>query len=158
MIRRKRFLVLLLLALPIPALLPRALPPGWRPDCFAFLFLLAALCSRSEEALPLVWGVGLAKDLLSAGPLGQYALMYMAAGYVLLRVRDVLTVRTIPVRAALAFLMVLLTESISTLLNAGFHPRPIEMQQVLLGAVVTAVLAPLILRYLERAALPPRRA
>ena len=77
-----------LLALAVVALLacgplPRYIPPAWRPDIFVILVVFAALRAepgRDGDALALCWLTGLAKDLLSSGPVGQYALLYLAAG------------------------------------------------------------------------------
>ena len=46
---------------------------------------------------------GLAKDLLSAGPLGQYALLYLAAGAAIARMRPALDARSALTGAALAW-------------------------------------------------------
>jgi rod shape-determining protein MreD len=157
--RRPRFLLLLLLlALPAASLLPKYTPAAWRPDLFALMVLLTALRAKPEQALPLAWGVGLVKDLLSAGPLGEYALLYLLACYALLRLHRIFSVRLIVVRAALAFGTVLLTELPCLLINARLAPHGGEVRALLLGALTTALLAPLLLHWMDQAVRRPRSA
>jgi len=80
---RSWLLTLMVVALLACGPLPRHVPPAWRPDLFVILVAFAALrapAGRETDALVLCWLTGLAKDLLSAGPVGQYALLCLAAG------------------------------------------------------------------------------
>jgi len=173
MMPRRRFLLLLfLLALPAASLLPKWVASPYRPDFFALLLLLAVLRARPEKVLPLAWGVGLAKDLLSAGPLGEYALLYLLAGYILLQLRRILSVRLAVIRAGLAFGTVLATESAYLLTHVflqsrvghtpagadGILPLASEFRVVLLSALVTAILSPLLLYWMEQGVKRPSNA
>jgi rod shape-determining protein MreD len=167
--RRRFLLLLLLLALPAASLLPKWVASEYRPDFFALLLLLAVFRARTEKALPLAWGVGLVKDLFSAGPLGEYALLYLLAGFVLLRLRRILTTRLAVVRAALAFGTVLATESACLCIQvfiqsrhgpvagaSGLFPLASEFRTLLFAAATTAVLSPLLLYWMEQGVKRPR--
>lgn len=149
--KRSRYILLaLLMAMPAASLMPGWVAYGFCPDIFALLMLLAVFRASAEKALPLAWGVGLLKDLMSAGPLGEYSVMYLAVGFVLIKIRSVLSVRLAMVQALLAFLTVLLTESIYLLTLTSFRPLGSEFKLVLTSSIVTAILSPALLHWMEQ--------
>jgi rod shape-determining protein MreD len=142
-----------LLALAIAALLacnllPRCVPAGWRPDLFAVLVALVALRAepgRGSDTLALCWMTGLAKDLLSAGPVGQYALLYLAAGVALGRVRPALGARSAMAGAALTWVGALATEGVAAWAlgreGSRLWPAPGAFHGVVSASFATACLA-----------------
>ena len=142
-----------LLALAVVALLacgplPRHLPPGWRPDLFVILVVFVALrapAERAAEALALCWMTGLAKDLLSSGPVGQYALLCLAAGAAIGRSRPAWGASSAAAGAALAWAAAFATESVAAwaIGRAGgsLWPMPGAFRGVLSASLVTACAA-----------------
>jgi rod shape-determining protein MreD len=142
-----------LLALVVVALfacgpLPRHISPAWRPDLFVILVAYAALRvppGRDADALALCWLTGLAKDLLSAGPLGQYALLYLAAGALIGRMRPALDSRSALSGAALAWAAALTTECVAAWAagreGGGLWPMAGAFRGVLTASLVTACVA-----------------
>ena len=151
-----------LLALAVAALLacgplPRHIPPEWRPDLFVILVAFAALRAppgHSAEALTLCWMTGLAKDLLSAGPLGQYALLYLAAGAAIARARPALGARSAAAGAALAWAAALLTEGVAAWAvgreGGRLWPMSGAFRGVLSASLITACVAWPCFRCLDR--------
>jgi rod shape-determining protein MreD len=151
-----------LLALVIVALLacgplPRYVPPGWRPDLFVILVAFVALRAqpgRASEALALCWMTGLAKDLLSAGPVGQYALLYLAAGAALARVRPALGARSAAAGAALAWAAAFATETLASWAigreGGRLWPAAGAFRGVLSASLLTACVAWACFRGLDR--------
>ena len=146
------FLTLAATALLASVAIPRYTSEAWRPDLFAIMAIFVALRGGVEEALPLCWVTGLVKDLLSAGPLGQYALLYLLAGMAVLHLRSFLNPRVAAVHAALTFSVAFLTESISAWAGAaaGLWPAPETFRGILTASMVTACLAPLMIGTLDR--------
>jgi rod shape-determining protein MreD len=137
--------------------LPRCVPPGWRPDLFVILVAFAALRAppgRAAEALALCWMTGLAKDLLSAGPVGEYALLYLAAGAAIARVRPALGARSAAAGAALAWAAAFATESAAAWAigreGGRLWPMPGAFRGVLSASLVTACVAWPFFRCLDR--------
>ena len=146
------FLTLAATALLASVTIPRYTAEAWRPDLFAIMAIFVALRGGTEEVLPLCWVTGLVKDLLSAGPLGQYALLYLLAGMAILHLRSFLNARMAAVHAGLAFSIAFLTESISAWAGAAFglwSPSG-TLRGILTAAIVTACLAPLVIGTLDR--------
>ena len=150
-------LVLAVVALLACGPLPRHLPPAWRPDLFVVLVAYAASRvppGRDADALALCWLTGLAKDLLSAGPLGQYALLYLAVGAMIGRMRPALDSRSALSGAALAWSAALATECIAAWAagreGGGLWPMPGAFRGVLTAALVTACVAWPSFRCLDR--------
>jgi rod shape-determining protein MreD len=151
-----------LLALAVGALLacgplPRWAAPGWRPDLFLILTVYAALRAppgRAASALALCWMTGLAKDLLSAGPVGQYALLYLAAGAAIARVRPALGARSAAAGAALAWAAAFATESVAAWAvgrdSGRLWPSSGAFRGVLSASLVTACVAWPLFRCLDR--------
>jgi len=67
--------------------LPLSVSAAYRPDMFVVALVFLALRTTRRNALAICWLTGLVADVVSAGPLGLYALLYLAAGMVILRLR-----------------------------------------------------------------------
>ena len=142
------FLALTVVVLLACGPLPRYLPPGWRPDLFVILVTFVALRAepgQAADALTLCWMTGLAKDLLSAGPVGEYALLYLAAGAAFLRVRPALGARSAAAGAALAWAAALFTECVAAWAvgreGGRLWTMPGAFRGVLSASLVTACVA-----------------
>lgn len=155
-------IVLLLFALLATTVLPRHLRAEVRPDLFLVLAVFILARVEGPEALALCWGTGLAKDLLSAGPLGLYALLYLVAGLACARLRGAFNTRQVPVYTALAFVGALATEAAAAgvLFLSGPRTGPESFRDGLATALgagpsigsmafVTALVAPVAVRLLD---------
>ena len=67
--------------------LPPVVLAAFRPDLFVVAMVFLALRSTRRGVLPVCWLTGLVADLVSAGPMGAYGLLYLASGMVILRIR-----------------------------------------------------------------------
>ena len=131
-------------------LLPRY-APGWMGvDVFAFLLVFLAIRAPTEETLPLCWFTGLVRDLLSGGPLGGYALLYLLAGVVLLRVRAATDTRMFLTRAALVFSVALVTDAVWLAKSQGVLAFWRVAGLSLRMALMTGAMAPVVLWLLDR--------
>ena len=127
--------------------LARHLPPEIRPDPVLLLALFAAARAEPASGLGFCWVAGLARDLLGAGPLGQYALLFLVAGLGMVQVRQLLQVRLPIVQAASAFLAYSFVEGValvSTALSTGNGQVLSRSSALFIGALVTAAAAPLL--------------
>ena len=150
-------LVLAVVALLACGPLPRLIPPGWRPDLFVILVAFAALRvppERAADALALCWMTGLAKDLLSSGPVGQYALLYLASGAAIARIRPAVGARSAAAGAALAWATAFATESVAAWAlgreGGSLWPMPGAFRGVLSASLITACVAWPFFRCLDR--------
>jgi cell shape-determining protein MreD len=88
---------------------------------------------------------GLAKDLLSAGPVGQYALLYLAAGAGIARARPALGARSAAAGAALVCAAAFMTESAAAWAigreGGRLWPIPGAFRGVLSASLATACVA-----------------
>ena len=126
--------------------LARHLPPEVRPDPVLLLAIFAAARAEPAEALGFCWAAGLARDLLSAGPLGQYALLYLAVGMGMAQLRKLIDARLAIVQAASAFLAYSFVEGMGlaiTALALGNREIVSNAGALISGALVTAAVAPL---------------
>jgi rod shape-determining protein MreD len=109
---------------------------------------------RDADALALCWMTGLSKDLLSSGPLGQYALLYLAAGAVIARMRPALDARSAVSGAALACAAAFMTECVAAWAGGReggrLWPLPGAFRGVLSASLVTACVAWPFFRCLDR--------
>ena len=103
-------LVLIMFCLLGSVALPRYVPGAIRPDCLIILMVFVAVRARGKRALGVCWTLGLVRDMLSGGPLGGYALLYLIAGLAVLRVRATVNLRPVPAQAPVGFLAALAIE------------------------------------------------
>ena len=147
------FTALLVFALLGSVAIPRYVPEPFRPDLFVIMTLFAAICAPRDEALPLCWLTGLAKDLVSDGPLGAYAVLHLAAGFAILRARDTTNTRLIIAQALLGFLAALGTESLHFSIasaRARLYPTSGDLRTLAMTSLLTALLAPICVSALRR--------
>ena len=147
------FLVLLVFALLGSVAIPRYVPESFRPDLFVIMMVFVAICAPRDEALPLCWLIGLAKDLVSGEPLGGYAVLHLAAGFAILRARDATNTRLVVVQALLGFLAALGTESLHFLIasaRARLRPTYGDLRTLVMASLLTALLAPICVWALRR--------
>jgi len=145
-------LALLAIALLATVPVPRYAPPLWRPDFFVILAVFAALRAEGRTALPLCWLTGLAQDLLSAGPPGQYALLYLAAGAAMVRVRAMLDSRSALTTVTVVCAATVTTECVAAwvLGREGLWPAPSAFHGIAGASLVTAFVAVPAFRLLDR--------
>jgi len=150
-------LVLAVVALLACGPLPRHVSPAWRPDLFVILAAFAALRAppgQDADALALCWMTGLAKDMLSSGPVGQYALLYLAAGAVMVRMRPALDARSAATGVALAWAAAFTTECAAAWAvgreRGRLWPMTGAFRGVLSASLVTACVAWPFFRCLDR--------
>lgn len=152
--RLGKWLVLLaLFSLLGSVVVPRYVPDSFRPDFFIMSVLFLALQAPRHELLQLCWCTGFAKDLLSGGPLGTYALLYLVAGAVVMRLRFSPFVRLIVGRIALGALAFFLTEIASigvVALRAHVLPSAGAVGILVSASLVTGVVTPVCLGLLDR--------
>ena len=137
---------LILLAVAATSVAPFIRVAGMSPDFFLIFVAVLSLRGRKEGVLTMAWLCGLAKDLLSEGRLGVYAALFVIAAYLLLNIREYLSVDMIKVRVwigAIAGLTVnLLYILVALVYNSGMGV--VETLGRLAAAVVmTALLTPL---------------
>ncbi len=133
----------------VPCYLPEAL----RPDLFVVMTVFLAVRAPTSEALPLCWFTGLGKDLLSGGPLGGYALLYLTVGLAMLWVRSSPGARSALAYAVLGCLAYLVTESVYlgvASAHAGVWPAGRALRALLTASLVTAGLTPVCVWGLDR--------
>ena len=117
---------------------------GARPEALLALACFAALYARdSSQGLTASWIIGLLKDAGSAGPLGLHALLFLAAGWVVLQIRQVLFRESLLTRLTVAFLAACWVNTIAALavaVTVGGIPVGIVLGRTLLSALFTAAL------------------
>lgn len=145
-------LALLAVALIATVPVPRDVPPLWRPDLFVILAVFAALRAEARTALPLCWLTGLAQDLLSAGPPGQYALLYLAAGAAIVAGRAKLDSRSALTAVTLVSAVVAATECVAAWVSGreGLWPAPGAFRGIAGASLVTACVALPAFHFLDR--------
>lgn len=128
---------------------------GSRVELLLLLACFAALFARdSRQGLLAAWMVGLFKDLGSGGPAGLHALLFLGAGWVVLRVRQVLFHTSPLTQLAVAFLATCWVQILSALFvsaTAGAIPAGVIAGRTVLSALLTATCAPPVFAALARA-------
>jgi rod shape-determining protein MreD len=122
---------------------------GARPELLLLLACFAALFARdSKQGMIACWTLGLVKDLGSAGPFGWHALLFLAAGALLVAVRQSIyrehAIAQIVVGAAGAAAIGLAT-SVFVSATAGGIPAGVWIGRLFASVLLTACLAPLVL-------------
>ena len=117
---------------------------GARAEALLSLACFAALFARdSAQGLLAAWLIGLLKDLGSAGPLGLHGLLFLAAGGVVLQIRQILFRESPLTQLAVTFVAacwVNLAAAIVVSLTVGGIPFGVIVGKTLLSALFTAVL------------------
>lgn len=127
---------------------------GARPEALLALACFAALFARdSRQGLAAAWIAGLVKDLGSAAPLGLHALLFLAAGWVVLQVRQVLYREAALTQLAVAFVATCWVNAASALFvsaTSGGIPMGIILGKTFLAALLTAAVTPAMLLAFRR--------
>jgi rod shape-determining protein MreD len=117
---------------------------GVRPEALLSLACFAALFARdSAQGLTASWLIGLIKDIGSAGPLGLHALLFLAAGAVVLQIRQILYRESPLTQLAVTFVAacwVNLAAAIVVSFTVGGIPFGVIVGKTLLSALLTGVM------------------
>ncbi len=115
---------------------------GARPEAMLSLACFAALfAADSRQGLVTSWIIGLLKDAGSAGPLGLHALLFLAAGGVVLQLRQVLFRESPLTQVGVVFVAacwVNLVSAIVVAVSVGGIPIGVILGKTLLSALLTA--------------------
>ncbi len=127
---------------------------GARPDLLVPVVAFAALFAPDpSRALGLAWGAGLMRDLGTAGPLGQYALIYLVIAWTIAGLRPLLF-REHPFTQALvgggAAAAAGLASAACTAAFTGGIPLGLCFARAGASALATALLAPVAITLLSR--------
>jgi rod shape-determining protein MreD len=128
---------------------------GARAEALLPLACLAALFARdSRQGLLASWIIGLLKDVGSAGPLGLHALLFLAAGWVVLQIRQILFRESPLTQIAVAFTVACWVNTVTAVfvsLTVGRIPFGVIVGKTLLSALLTAAVTPMLHLVLARA-------
>jgi rod shape-determining protein MreD len=117
---------------------------GARPEALLSLACFAALFARdSSQGLLASWLIGLIKDLGSAGPLGLHALLFLAAGWVVLQIRQILYRESPLTQIAVTFIAacwVNVAAAIVVAVTVGGIPFGVLLGRTLLSGLLTALM------------------
>jgi rod shape-determining protein MreD len=153
--RWARYLVILLAFVVVEGAMPRVLRPfGAGPDLLLCLAVGLALHADSWRVFGLLWGVGLVRDLTSLGPFGFYALLVGAAGLGLHLLRETVFrhhVLTLIVVGGLFSLTLGLVALLRLALAGGTLSLGGSLLRLLVGALLTGAVAPVVVKGLLRA-------
>jgi len=153
-------LILLLFCLVGPVAVPRYVPGFLRPDCFIIMLVLVAVHAPDKQALGLCWLSGFARDLMSGGALGAYALLYLVAGFAIVRLRSTTNLRPFLVQAATGFLAAFGIELVYftvAFLRSSAWPAADIVRILFTASLATGILAAVCSRLLERSGIGRRR-
>lgn len=135
------------------ALLPGLGMGGARPGCLLILVLYVGLWGRPAAALGVAWACGLTKDLFSAGPIGVHALMFLGVAAGVAALRHYLFIERPFTQVVVALAASVACEAVHWAFLAAVHLHrrlPGGAGDALVGALYTAVLAPVMLALLRR--------
>lgn len=155
-----RFSSLRLLILAVPALAvelslgQRVALFGGRPEPLLLLACFAALFAKdAKQGLALAWVFGLLKDLGTTMPLGFHALVFALVAYVLIALRQILFREHPLMQSGIVFFaaaIVSVLAAVQVCLFAGGIPFGVIAVKTLMGAVLSAALAPVVMGGLLR--------
>ena len=127
---------------------------GAHAEALLILACFGALYAHDpRQGLIAAWTMGLIKDFGSAGPLGLHALLFLAAGWIVLRVRAVLFRESAVTQVSVAFIAAFGVNVVVALfvsLTAGSVPAGVILARTLIAATMTALLAPPALYMMRR--------
>lgn len=128
---------------------------GAKAEALLSLACFAALFARdTRQGLAAAWLIGLLKDAGSSCPLGLHALLFLAAGWGVLQVRQILFREYALTQLGVAFVSacgVNLAVALFTSVTAGGVPLGTLLGKTLLSALLTAALTPFLLLTLLQA-------
>ena len=146
-------LVFIVFALAATVALPRYVSGQMRPDAFIIMIVFISVRATRKQALALCWATGLARDIISGGPLGAYALIYLASGFIIMRVRATTNLNMAPTRAVVGFLAAFLAEwlhAAATGRCTGLWPTAGATNLLLSASLVTGIATALCAWILDR--------
>ena len=127
---------------------------GARPDLLIPVVVFAALfAAEPSQALATAWAAGLIRDLGTAGPLGQYALIYLVIAWILASARTYLFREHPLTQAAVGAggaAVAGLASAACTAAFTGGIPLSLCFARTSVSALVTAVVAPVAVSALSR--------
>jgi len=127
---------------------------GARPDLLVPIVVFAALFApEPSHAFGMAWGIGLMRDLGTAGPLGQYALIYLVLAVSISSMRSFLFREHPLTQAAVGGLGAAaagLASAACTAAFAGGIPLSLCIARTASSAFATALLAPVAVTLLSR--------
>jgi len=127
---------------------------GARPDLLVPVVAFAALfAAEPSHAYGMAWAVGLLRDLGTAGPLGQYALIYLVLAATLASLRSLLFREHPLTQAAVGGLGAAaagLASAACTAAFAGGIPLTLCLARTASSAFATALVAPVAVTLLSR--------
>jgi len=132
---------------------PRYLPGPFRPELLLLMAAFVAMRGPDDEALPVCWLLGLLRDVLSCGPLGAYALMYLLIGLLLPRLRASLNPRSLVTHGLLGFAACLVVETLYLVADSvrlGIAPPAAAAGALFITSLATGCLTPISFHVLER--------
>lgn len=155
-----RFSSIRLLILAIPALAielslgERVSVWGGRPEPLLLLACFAAMFAKeAKQGLALAWVFGLLKDLGTTMPLGFHALVFAVLAYLLLTARQVLFREHPLMQSGIVFFAAMIVSvfaAIQVCLFAGGIPFGVLALKTIMGALLSALLAPVVMGALLR--------
>lgn len=135
------------------AVVPRLQPAGARPDLLLIVVVFFALRAPPRRAILFGWMVGFLADLLSVERMGLLSLTYASIAFLLISLRDSLFER-----GPVAQFFVTLFSSLAVQACWSVYVRILyaasigSLKSLFLSALLTAILAPLVIALLNRAA------
>jgi len=145
----------------MPALLR---PFGAAPDLLVCLALALALHADDWKVFGPLWGVGIARDVVSLGPFGLWAILLGGGGLVIWLSREALFrhhVLTLVMTGAAFSLLVGVVGLLRMLLAGGTPALGAAFGRLLVGALLTGAATPVVVKSLLRsrmlAGFVPRR-
>ncbi len=122
--------------------LPSWLQQGW-PDWVALVLVYWCIAIPQRVGVGVGWLVGLMQDAVQSALLGQHALAYALLAYLSLKLHQL--VRVFPLwQQALSVMVLLLLTRLVVLWTNSFVGRPLAAMDYWLGALVGALLWPLV--------------
>ena len=146
-------LLLVIAALLSTAVFPIAARPMFRPDLFAVLVVFVTPRARRDEVLQLCWLTGLLKDIISGGPLGATALLYLVMGLALVKARRIMNLRAAMPQVLSGFALAFATEAVLLAPAALGANRALlfgALKTLLSVSLITGVVTPLVIWFLDR--------
>ena len=143
-------LVLTVLEVEMPALLR---PFGAGPDLLVCFALALALHANDWRVFGPIWGIGLARDVMSLGPFGLYAILLGGGGIALWIARESLFrhhVLTLILTGAVFTYLLGLAALVRLLLAGGTPALGGALGRLLVAALLTGVATPLVVKALLR--------
>lgn len=127
---------------------------GARLELLLLLACFAALYSRDRtQAVWACWTLGFLKDLASPTPLGLFALLFLAAGWAIARMRQVLFREHPLTQAGVAFACaaaVVLVDALAAAVSAGRLPWDFVLARAFSAALFAAAAAPVVIYVVTR--------